>query len=92
VSTAEPTQLLLRDKGELDKIAFAFREGRTVTVFIVCPPSLRAAALLVPEAARIHGQHLIRAGQFDEALTTLALAESTAREEELLREVANAIR
>ena len=45
MNAAEPTELLLRDKAELDKIAFAFREGRTVTAFIVCPPSLRASAL-----------------------------------------------
>ncbi|WP_170230001.1 hypothetical protein [Polyangium fumosum] len=51
-----------------------------------------SCAEIVPEAARIHGQHLILAGRYDEALATLALAESAAREEEYLRELAAAQR
>lgn len=47
---------------------------------------------MVPEAARVHGQHLIRAGRFEEALTTLALAETAAQQEERLNECASARR
>ncbi|MBK9258368.1 MAG: hypothetical protein IPM54_00865 [Polyangiaceae bacterium] len=47
---------------------------------------------MVPEAARVHGQHLIRAGRYEEALTTLALAETAAQQEERLNESASARR
>lgn len=41
----EPPRLLLREQGELDRIAARLREGRRVVVFCVCSGALRPAAL-----------------------------------------------